>query len=453
VLQLDAWSERAPSEFASRLRLRAAQLELAAGDRARARARLEAITDADTAPDDAWTARLEIVRADDGPAPALALAERALAAVRAPRARGALLWLAAEAHQALGQNAPAARRALETLGCDPGNVQAARLLASQLGQLEDWGQAVKLLERTLDVAHPERAVEAELWEAVGRAYAGPLEDIERAQRCYRRALECNPLRSSAREALADTTAFDPAAHRESIAAHRELLERHPARRSSWRSLERIAGHWKRDRAQKTCAAVLQALGTTRSPGAETSTVVAELGPSANASVVAATELLQAVAEAGAIQAAAEPSTAPKLSPRLKREVEAIAGTSWSLSDGALRGVWNQPAEEATQPGEDLGRRARRRLKRALRSFDAELLRVLEPETWREQVLGQAAARLATAGPIDLRELLVELLECWPATAHLELRANGDIAAAVQLCPPARTLLLRISAAAISELGL
>ena len=38
VLQLDAWSEHVPAEFAARLRLRAAQLELAHGDRARARA-------------------------------------------------------------------------------------------------------------------------------------------------------------------------------------------------------------------------------------------------------------------------------------------------------------------------------------------------------------------------------------------------------------------------------
>ena len=97
--------------------------------------------------------------------------------------------------------------------------------------------------------------------------------------------------------------------------------------------------------------------------------------------------------------------------------------------------------------------ARRRLKRALRSFDAELLRVLEPEAWREQVLGQAAAKLATSGAIELRELLLELLECWPATAELQLRNNGDLAAGIQLCPPARTLLLRISHAAIGALGL
>ena len=454
VLQLDAWSERAPAEFAARLRLRAAQLELAAGDRARARARLEAITDGDAPPDDAWTARLEIVRADDGPAPTLLLAERALVGVRAPRARGTVLWIAAEASLALGRPGPAARRALETLGCDPGNVAAARLLAAQLGQLEDWGQAVKLLERTLDVAHPDRSVEAELWEAIGRAYAGPLEDIERAQRCYRRALECNPLRSSAREALADTTAFDPASHRESLDAHRDLLIRHPARRSSWRSLERIAEHWKRDRAQKTSAAVLQALGPANASSAEPRPLLAEVGASSNPSVVAATDLLLAVAEAGGTAAiGTDEATVPKLSLGLKREVEAIAGAAWALPDSALRGIWNQPADDANQPNEDLGRRARRRLKRALRSFDAELLRVLEPEVWREQVLGQAAARLVASGPVELRELLLELLECWPATARLELRANGDLAAAIQLCPPARTLLLRISDAAIAAIGL
>ncbi len=454
VLQLDAWSERAPAEFATRLRVRAAQLELAAGDRSRARARLESITDSDTPPDDAWTTRLEIVRADDGPELTRSLAERALASVRAPRARGAVLWLAAEANLALGHHSAAARRAFDTLGCDPGHIQAARLLASQLGQLEDWGQAVKLLERALDLAHPERSVEAELWEAIGRAYSGPLEDIERAQRCYRRALECNPLRSSAREALADTTTFDPASHRESVAAHRELLARHPARRSSWRSLERIAEHWKRERAQTTCAAVLSALGPTPSTSVTPDALLVDLGASENPSVPAATDLLLAIAEAGgAAPTAGDPSNAAKLSLGLRREVEAIAGSAWALSDSALQSIWTQPADESTNPGEDLGRRARRRLKRALRSFDAELLRVLEPEVWREQVLGQAAARLVAGGALDLRELLLELLECWPATAHLQLRNNGDLAAGISLCPPARTLLLRISKAAIAALGL
>ncbi len=454
VLQLDAWSERAPAEFAARLRVRAAQLELAAGDRGRARARLEAITNGDGAPDDAWTARLEIAHADDGPAATLALAERALASVRAPRARAGMLWLAAEANLALGQNGPAARRAFETLGADPGHVPAARMLAAQLGQLEDFAAAVKLLERALDVAHPERSVESELWEAIGRAYAGPLEDIERAQRCYRRALECNPLRSSAREALADITAFDPAAHRESVAAHRELLAKNPARRGSWRSLERIAEHWKRERPHAACAAVLHALGSTGSNGARTQPVLVDASAPTDPSIAAATELLQALAEAGgATPSPGDASNAPKVQGALKRELDALAGAAWGLPDASLRATWSQPNDESAHGAEDLGRRARRRLKRALRSFDAELLRVLEPEAWREQVLAQAAAKVLATGNVELRELLLELLECWPATAELQLRSKGDLAAGIQLCPPARTLLQRIANASIGALGI
>jgi hypothetical protein len=327
------------------------------------------------------------------------------------------------------------------------------MLASNLGQLEDWGQAVKLLEKTLDVAHPDRPVEAELWEAVGRAYAGPLEDIERAQRCYRRALECNPLRQSAREALADTTAFDPAAHRESVEAHRGLLERHPGRRSSWRSLERIAAHWKRERAQKTCVAVLAALGPPGGSAPIEGPLLVEVGVPADATVVAATELLLAIAEAGALPEPGDPSPYATPAAPLEQALSALVGPAWKLGDSALRGIWSQSGEDSTQTGEDLGRRAKRRLKRALRSFDAELLRVLTPDLWREQLLGHAAARVLAAGEMELRDLLLELLSCWPTTSRLELRANGDLASAVQLCPPARSLLLRVASAVIGALGL
>ena len=108
---------------------------------------------------------------------------------------------------------------------------------------------------------------------------------------------------------------------------------------------------------------------------------------------------------------------------------------------------------ATATGDDLGRKARKRLKKALRSFDTELLRVLTADLWREQVLGLAAARVLAAGHTELRELLLELLASWPTTAKLELRASGDIASAIALCPPARVLLLRVASAAIAGLGL
>ena len=453
VLQLDAWSEHVPEEFGARLRLRAAQLELAHGDRARARTRLEEVTNGESVPDEAWVTLLDLYRSDDGATRALDFAARALAVVKAAKPRAALLWSAAEASASVGQNGPAARRAMEALTFEPGHVRAARMLAANLGQLEDWGQAVKLLEKTLDIAHPERPVEAELWEAVGRAYAGPLEDIERAQRCYRRALECNPLRQSAREALADTTAFDPAAHRESVEAHRGLLERHPGRRSSWRSLERIAAHWQRERAQKTCIAVLQALGPAGSGTPLEGTPLVGVNAPADATVAAATELLLAISEAGALPAASEPPPCATLAPALEEALGALVGPAWKLGDAALRGIWSQPGEDSTQTGDDLGRRAKRRLKKALRSFDTELLRVLTPDLWREQMLGQAAARVLAAGQMELRELLLELLGAWPTTSRLELRTSGDLASAVQLCPPARVLLLRIASAVIGALGL
>ena len=69
------------------------------------------------------------------------------------------------------------------------------------------------------------------------------------------------------------------------------------------------------------------------------------------------------------------------------------------------------------------------------------------------MLGQAAARVLAASQMELRELLLELLSAWPTTSRLELRTSGDLASAVQLCPPARVLLLRVASAVIGSLGL
>jgi hypothetical protein len=249
------------------------------------------------------------------------------------------------------------------------------------------------------------------------------------------------------------TAFDPAAHRESVEAHRGLLERHPGRRSSWRALERIATHWKRERAQKTCVAVLQALGPAGGASPLDGPLLVDVSAPADSTVAAATELVLALSEAGALPAAADPRPYPTFAAALEDELRELVGPSWLLSDASLHGVWSQADGDATPAGEDLGFRAKRRLKRALRSFDTEMLRVLGPELWREQVLGQAAARVLAAGRMELRDLLLELLAGWPTTARLELRASGDLASAVQLCPPARVLLLRVAGAVIGTLGL
>jgi len=200
-------------------------------------------------------------------------------------------------------------------------------------------------------------------------------------------------------------------------------------------------------------AVLQALGPAGGASPIDGAPLVEVGAPTDPTVAAATELLLAVSEAGALPEPSEPRPYPAFAAPLEQELTALVGPAWLLSDAALRGVWSQPGDESTQTGEDIGRRAKRRLKRALRTFDTELLRVLAPDVWREQTLGQASARVLAGGGMELRDLLLELLAAWPTTAKLELRASGDIASAVQLCPPARALLLRVAGAVIGALGL
>jgi hypothetical protein len=312
---------------------------------------------------------------------------------------------------------------------------------------------VSQLERALDVARPTKPVEAELWEALGRAYAGPLESMERADRCYRRALEANPLRSTAREALADITAFDPAAHGESVHLHRELLEAFAARPGSWRSIVRIAEHWRRDRAGESARQVLAALRM----GPETSfsePPLVHTGASENAAVRAATELLRALNEANQLpNVTPTPRDLPDLPMPLRIQLAELSGPGWDLADDVLSGLWQETIPERLEAGEGLSRRSRRQLQRALKDTDTQMLRALEPSTFREELFGQAAARAVDQGKMQLPEALFSLLELWPATADLDLRTGGDLSAAIQKCPPAQALLLRVADTTLGALGL
>ncbi|MCP4007307.1 MAG: tetratricopeptide repeat protein [bacterium] len=451
VVQLDGWMRAAPEDFNGRLALRAAQLELSGGNRREARNRLEHLVLEPGAPAEAWVELARLTLDDDGASAALEVTERGLETLPESE-RGTLLWLDTQSLESLGRIPEAARRACETLHADPANVAAAQLLAAHLGKVGDWAGPVKQLERTLDVAHPTRPVESELWEAIGRAYAGPLEDLERAQLCYRRSLECNPLRASAREALADTTAFDPAAHRESIRLHRDLLEEYPARLGSWRSIEHMGQHWRRDRAQQTCIAVLRALGShvdNWDPDRPLS-VMAETGPSSDPGVSGATELLLALEEVSALPKVSGTPSLTGLPVWARKEIAKIIGAAWDLPDDTLRGIWVKPDDESN---DELPRRARRRLKRALSSIDADAVRRLDPMIWREQIVAQAAASALQSGSVALGDILPDLIELWPETAHLDLRHGGSMSATIQSCPPARSLLLRIGEAAIAGLGL
>ena len=93
------------------------------------------------------------------------------------------------------------------------------------------------------------------------------------------------------------------------------------------------------------------------------------------------------------------------------------------------------------------------MRRALEKLELASLGELETEVWRSEVLAEAAARLFASGRMDLGALLACLLAAWAETSHLDTRMTQNLGAAIQICPPARGLLLRIAGAAIEGLGL
>jgi predicted Zn-dependent protease len=452
VAEIDAWIERVPSERRMGLALRAARFEVHMGRVAEARQRLEALLQVEGDRPEAWVELSGLVFEHDGSEAALGITQRGLALLDAPSERAPLLWIEAQALLALERVSEAAPRAYDALVADPSNIAAARMLAAHLGLAGDWKQAASQLESTLVVTDPSEPIQAELWEAIGRAYAGPLEDIERAERCYRRALECNRWHSSAREALADVTAFDPASHPESIRQHRALLEEFPARIGSWRALVRIANYWKRSAVKQTCETVLDTL-TSEGPRGEVA--LSRLGAAASAPplIAAATEVMRAFEE-GSVLSASEPTpSADTLEGEISLAIRNLAGHWWELGDEALRSVWRRAITANATGAAEIRRRARRRIRRALRGIEREALCELDPDSWRAQILAQAAAMVLSEGKHSLADVLLHLLAHWPTTSHLGVCVGGDLGAAVQLCPPARALLLRIRDAALDALGL
>lgn len=455
LTQLEEWAQRSVPELRPGLTLRAARVEREAGRYTDARSRLEAVVEHEASPGIAWVELSELTLQEAGAEAAVEVSTRALDRLGEASHRASLLWVQARALLDMGRSAEAAARACASLEENPSNADAAQLIAGNLGQVGNWASAVTQLERALDAVEMVPPIEAEIWEAVGRAYAGPLENIERAERCYRRALEANSLRSSAREALADITAFDPGAHVESIRLHRELLEGFPARPRSWRAIARIAEHWGRDRARSTCERVLAAVSP-EIPGGESEQVGAAAirsDASRDAAIRVATDLLLELDEAGVLPEAPSDSPFGATPEPLGTLVRGIAGNAWALDDRMLRSLWTGEADGESSVFEDQSRGLLRRLRRTRREIEQGRIEQLNVEHWRSELLAQATASAVQAGKLELGDALLALLDVWPATAELDLRSGGDRGAAIQLCPPARALLLRTLDGAVAGLGL
>lgn len=451
IAQIEHWIEGSLGEFAPRLELRAARLESSIGRRAQALRRLERLARGESVPSATWVELAELTLSEKGPDHVLALARQGVEQVTSPSERAALLWVQTQALEALSQDEEAAAAACETLSSYPGNVECARLLAAKLSRPIDRERAVEQIERTLDTGNASREVEAELWEAIGRAYSGPLQDIERAQLCYQRALECNPRRSSTREALADTAALDPSSHREAVELHTDLLREFPARPGSWNALWQIAQHWHRDRSRATSELVLVALGLRREQSERRRPrVLVDTGPSPLTAVSDANLVLQVLGASSTPPPREADATLPA---PLASELARIAGPLWSLPDAALSDIWREPLADEPPAELHCTRRTRRRLRRTLDRLEQDALARLDPGVWRAEVLAEAAARVFESGQLGLGRLLGALLRSWPETSQLDPRSSESTGSAIQICPPARALLLRIASGVIDGLGL
>ncbi len=441
VEQLDGWIAYAPPDARPELALRAARIELHHGDRGRALERLERIAVENPEEAGVWRELGSVALEEAGPEAALARISQALEHVGPIPDRAPLLTLRAQALRLLGRRAEAAGSALEALEADPGDTDAARCLVVDIGYAGDWSRAVRALNRTLDVACLTPTVEAELWDAVGRAYAAPLQNLTRAQRAYRRALAANPESDRAREALADVTSFDPDSHGESLCLHAELLARFPGRRASWRALERISEHRRWEEARRTARWVLCALEgeeEQREATDEARAFLAELRPSSDAEAVA--ELVREMKTGKGALPESPSVPSPPLPPAARFALAALAGPAWSLANEKL----SQLAAGGMIRTKSFDRGARRRFRGARSEAGAESVGRFDAELWRAELMGVAAARAAASGALGLREALEALLRVQPETTGMEVRATGGLGEASQLCPPARLLLLRIA---------
>src|SRR5262249_48689527 len=150
---------------------------------------------------------------------------------------------------------------------------------------------------------------------------------------------------------------------------------------------------------RTCAIVLESLGADMEPRADAASgaPLVETASSREPVLHAASEILQAYEESAALPSPTAERLYAQAPEVLRRELLAVAGEAWNLSDQDLCAQWLLPLGKGERAGEELPRRARRRLRAALEGVDAEQLRALQPIDWRAEIAAQAAARVVATG--------------------------------------------------------
>jgi tetratricopeptide (TPR) repeat protein len=466
VNALQAWAARADesAERAERL-LRAGELELGQEGRE----------------EPAEVLLREATAAGGRSAEALELSTRALDAIGDVPERSGIALIRARALEKRGDRREAADSYREATRiestCDEGALAAARLLRC----LGEWREAADVLTCFVD-AHPDGRSPriAPALHQLGRLLAGPLEDVEGAIGFYRRAIAADPELRDARIALAELLVHRPEYWNEATEQHRGLLQDDPTRLASIRALLRISHGRGSEVGVATGLAILRALGAATpeerieaparppvsllsqpslsDPVWEAARRIAyeaagEIGEAlgvGNGSGIPSSEALNPMAGFRAAATAAEgelsaPALVPLPTPELGSAITLVAQLALDAScvsaDGDLVNALSS----------SLGRRARRRVRKALGEVDAKTIASIDFEAWRADLRGIASALALEASKAEFRVAVTAWLQPGDGDDAQAIPPEADVSQLVAAHPEASALLRSVISAWVEVL--
>ena len=471
---LEHWiGHEADAKRRAGLRVRAADLQSARGSAEAAEAQLRAALSDHPGRDDAWTRLVELLCAAGRDDETLEESSRALSHVAGDEARSRIALMRARILESRGETRPAAEAYGEAARRDARSVEAVLAEARLLRSLGDWRAAASAIERFLD-AHPDPGSRelARVYVEWGRLASGPLEELDRAVRCYEQALALCPDLAEAREQLAALLAHAPDRWRDAVALHRAVLTGDPTRSASLRSLLELTRRRNLEDASAIGLAILRGLGSL-SP-AESMQAPRELGVElthtesmsdpiweiARRICRAAADEIAAVIGASAEGDARENAdpmelsraalrrrfgelTAPGLAGLEPETVGSIVFTLTALAADPGGNCNDGPYAHAID--ERLGRWVRRKIRRTLGDVEARAIQAIDYAAWCDELQGMAACAALDAREVDLRSALVALIGETGSEEGLP-PDSADLTARVAGSEKARALLRRVTRA-------
>ena len=404
-------------------------------------------------------------------------AARALATVAAPGERARILLVQARAAEQRGDARCAAEAYAEACTVNPRASEAALSGARLLRGLGEWREAADLLQRYVERA-PKGAGTAAVLHQLGRLLAGPLEDVPGAVAVYRQALEADGALGDAREALADLLVHRPEGWDEAIDRHRELLDGNPVRLASLRGLLRIARGQGNEIAISSGLAILRGLGAAtpeerseapvrlatpvrrrqladpifeaaRKVCEECAGEMAEAlggGPPAAVDV----ESPDPVARFRALATAAEARlAAPALVPLATEELASVVQLTVQLACEA-EGV-SGDGNLVNGLSAALGRRAKRRVRKALGEIQPEQIVEIDFDAWRAELRALASVVALEDGELEIRSGFLAWLHAADPDGARHIGDDGDLRELVAARPETRALLRRLTETWVSTL--